>query len=122
LYSDVKSQALEAKYFLLALALVTLGAVVWAAAGRPLDDRSAMRKTGKTRPREKPVSGHGLRPGPPKVIGREGIWTVQLQLGRRVRVRVRIVGSRRMFGRVDLEIETNTGDRAWISDVAVKVL
>jgi hypothetical protein len=71
---------------------------------------------------KKRVKGHGLRPGPADVIGREGIWTVQLQLGRRVRVRVRIVASRRMFDRVDLEIETNTGDRAWVSDRTVEML
>jgi hypothetical protein len=59
---------------------------------------------------------------PAKLIGRPGIWTVQLQLDRRVRVRVRIVNARRMFDRMDLEIETDMGDRAWVSDRTVEVL
>jgi hypothetical protein len=56
------------------------------------------------------------------LIGRQGIWTVQLQLDRRVRVRVRVVNARRMFDRMDLEIETDMGDRAWVSDRTVEVL
>jgi hypothetical protein len=58
---------------------------------------------------------------PAAVIGRLGIWTVQLQLERRLRVTVRIVNARRSFGRLDLEIETDTGDRAWVSDRTVEV-
>jgi hypothetical protein len=76
------------------------------------------------------VAGEHKRPGderrnpadPAELIGRQGIWTVQLQLERRVRVRVRIVNARRMFDRMDLEIETDVGDRAWVSDRTVEVL
>lgn len=59
---------------------------------------------------------------PADVIGRNAIWTVQLQLDKRVRVRVRIVNARRLFNRMDLEIETDTGDRAWVSNRTVEVL
>ena len=64
---------------------------------------------------------HAPAADPAEVIGRQGIWTVQLQLGRRLRVTVWIVNARRSFGRVDLEIETDTGDRAWVSDRTVEV-
>jgi hypothetical protein len=64
----------------------------------------------------------GRQADPAALIGRQGIWTVQLQLDRRVRVRVRVVNARRMFDRMDLEIETDMGDRAWVSDRTVEVL
>jgi hypothetical protein len=72
--------------------------------------------------RKRPGDEDGQRADPAKLIGRRGIWTVQLQLEKRVRVRVRIVDARRLFDRMDLEIETDMGDRAWVSDRTVEVL
>ena len=72
--------------------------------------------------RKRPENGDGQAVDPAKLIGRRGIWTVQLQLEKRVRVRVRIVDARRLFDRMDLEIETDMGDRAWVSDRTVEVL
>ena len=72
--------------------------------------------------RKVPGDADGRPADPAKLIGRRGIWTVQLQLEKRVRVRVRIVDARRLFDRMDLEIETDMGDRAWVSDRTVEVL
>lgn len=71
---------------------------------------------------KRPGNEDGPAADPAKLIGRRGIWTVQLQLEKRVRVRVRIVNARRLFDRMDLEIETDMGDRAWVSDRTVEVL
>jgi hypothetical protein len=72
--------------------------------------------------RKVPADENGRPADAAKLIGRRGIWTVQLQLEKRVRVRVRIVDARRLFDRMDLEIETDMGDRAWVSDRTVEVL
>ena len=47
----------------------------------------------RTRPKDEPGRPADLA----RLIGRQGIWTVQLQLDKRVRVRVRIVDARRLF-------------------------
>jgi hypothetical protein len=57
---------------------------------------------------------------PADLIGRHAIGTVQLQLNKQVRVL--IVNARRLFNRMDLEIETDTGDRAWVSNRTVEVV
>lgn len=59
---------------------------------------------------------------PEEVVGRVAVWTVAIRNQEPVTFLVKIADSRRLWGRIDLLVETNTGDRFWTSNQTVKLL
>ena len=55
-------------------------------------------------------------------VGRTGVWSIIVQNRGTVTQLVKVVDARKMWNRVDLLIETNTGDRVWVSDQTVKIV
>lgn len=50
------------------------------------------------------------------------VWRIRLRNRKAVTVLARVVDVRPLFGRCDLLIQTNTGDRAWVSDAHCRKL
>lgn len=59
---------------------------------------------------------------PEDYIGKLGVWHVRLQKDMATTVFVKIVDARRLWDRMDLEIETNTTARLWVSHKTVEVM
>ena len=63
------------------------------------------------------------RPAPPSLIGQYGIWTLEVD-GKPVTSLVRIIGHDRTkrFQDRELQVQTNTGSRAWTSTKKVEMV
>jgi hypothetical protein len=59
---------------------------------------------------------------PEEAIGRRGVWAIALRGRGVVTVLVKIVDARKVWDRLDLLVETNTGDRTWVSDKTVTLV
>jgi hypothetical protein len=54
-------------------------------------------------------------------VGKEAVWTAKTRV-QTLTVLVRIVDAREQFGRLDCLIETNTGSRAWVSNLTLELV
>lgn len=59
---------------------------------------------------------------PAEYIGRDGIWTFSLRGGEPISFQVKIVDARNLWKRIDLLVESNVGDRFWVSNKTVKLI
>lgn len=59
---------------------------------------------------------------PAEYIGRRGVWTFSLRGGEPISFLVDIVDARNLWKRIDLLVESNVGDRFWVSNKTVRLL
>lgn len=55
------------------------------------------------------------------LVGKQAVWTAKLRR-QTITFLVKIVDTREMFDRVDVMVESNTGDRVWVSTKVLEIL